>query len=87
MILQSGQIIRIKYSKALLMLDLCELVTRNAVVSAIVKNDEGRDCGVYAFIKTGRLRDKEVYIPIQSVESIEMLNKKKSDKLIKNTIF
>ena len=40
--IQNGEIIKIKYSKALLFADLCELVGREAMVTKIVHERKNR---------------------------------------------
>lgn len=84
--LQEGDKIKIKYTKALLMLDLCELVTRSAVVTKVLYNDKKKPKGAYVKPDNGRLKDKEVYVPIQSIESEDYIKSLRTKCLIKQTI-
>lgn len=84
--IQQGEIVEIKYSKALLELGLCELVTRKAQVTKIVYNKRNKEKGAYVIPKTGRLKDEEWYIPIQSIESRESINKLRNKGILKSMI-
>lgn len=85
--LQQGQKIKIVYSRQLLELGLCELVTREAMVTQVlyVKKSK-RIKGVYAIPQSGRLKNEEWYIPIQSVDNVLRNQKKDAYKLMKTTI-
>lgn len=84
--IQQGEIVKIKYSKALLELRLCELVTREAQITKVVYNKRNKVKGAYLIPKTGRLKDEEWYIPIQSIESVSELNKLRNREIMKHTI-
>lgn len=84
--IQQGEIVKIKYSKALLQLGLCELVTRKAQVTKVVYNKRNKEKGVYLIPQTGRLKGEEWYIPIQSIESLAAINRLRNKGILKNTI-
>lgn len=81
-----GEVVKIKYSKQLLQLRLCELVTRKAVVTKVAYNDLGNVRGAYVIPQTGRLRGQEWYIPIQSIESQSDINRLRNHSTIRQTI-
>lgn len=83
--IQQGEIVRIKYSKVLLQLRLCELVTREAQVVKIVYNEKGKESGAFVILRTGRLKGQEWYIPIQSIESISTMNRVRNKGILKST--
>lgn len=84
--IQQGEIVKIRYSKALLQLGLCELVTREAQVTKVVYNPRNKEKGAYVRPQTGRLKDEEWYIPIQSIESASEINRLRNKSLLKSTI-
>ena len=83
--IQQGEIVRIKYSKVLLQLRLCELVTREAQAVKIVYNEKGKESGAFVIPRTGRLKGHEWYIPIQSIESISTMNRVRNKGILKST--
>lgn len=84
--IQQGEIVEIKYSKALLQLGLCELVTRKAQVTKIVYTKRNKEKGAYVIPQTGRLKYEEWYIPIQSINSLAEINKLRNKSILKSTI-
>lgn len=84
--IQQGEIIEIKYSKALLFLGLCELVTRKAQVTKVVYTKRNKVKGAYVIPQTGRLKDEEWYIPILSINSLADINKLRNKSILKSTI-
>lgn len=82
--LRTGDIVKIIYSKQLLFLDLCELVSREAIVSHIVKKD-GKVKGAYVIPQSGRLKDEDWFIPIQSIESVDKIDKLRTLVIMKQT--
>ena len=83
--IQPGEIVRIKYSKDLLQLGLCELVTREALVTKVVYNKRNKERGAYVIPQSGKLKEEEWYIPIQSIESVSTLNKVRNKGILKST--
>lgn len=83
--MQQGEIVKIIYSKALLQLHLCELVGRKAQVTKIVYNKRDKERGVYLIPQSGRLKGEEWFIPIQSIESVETLNKMRNKGILTST--
>ena len=83
--LQQGEIVKIKYSKALLQLGLCELVTREAQLTKILYNKRNKEKGAYVIPKTGKVKDEEWFIPIQSIESLAGLNRLRNKGILKST--
>lgn len=84
--IQQGEIIKIKYSKLLLQLGLCELVTRKAQVTKVIYNKRNKIKGAYVIPQSGRLKDEEWYIPAPSIESMDDLNKLRNKGILKSTI-
>ncbi len=84
--IQQGEIVRIKYSKPLLQLGLCELVTREAQVTKVVYNQRNKERGAFVIPQTGKLKGEEWYIPIQSIESVSSINRLRNKGLLKSTI-
>lgn len=84
--IQQGEIVKIKYSKILLQLRLCELVTRKAQITKVVYNKRNKIKGAYLIPQSGRLKDEEWYIPIQSIESLSDINKMRNNEILKHTI-
>lgn len=85
--MQQGEIIKIKYSKALFQLGLCELITRKAQVIKIVYNERNKERGAFVIPQSGRLKGEEWFIPIQSIESSSTINKLRNKSILKATIF
>lgn len=84
--IQQGEIVRIKYSKPLLQLGLCELVTREAQVTKVVYNQRNKERGAFVIPQTGKLKGEEWYIPIQAIESVSSINRLRNKGLLKSTI-
>ena len=84
--IQQGEIVEIKYSRALLELGLCKLVTRKAQVTKIVYTKRNKEKGAYVIPQTGRLKDEEWYIPIQSINSLAEINKLRNKGILKSTL-
>lgn len=83
--IQRGDIIKIRWSKALLMLDLCELVTREAIVTEVVYKHDKIISGVKIIPQTGRLANKEVFIPAASIVCMEQIAKARTMGILKTT--
>lgn len=86
MTLQYGEKVKIKYSRALLELGLCELVTRKATVEKPVLNSRGKLRGAFVIPASGRLKGEEWYIPIQSIECFSSIEQMRTLGIIKKTI-
>ena len=84
--MQQGEIVKIKYSKALLQLGLCELVSRKAQITKIVYNKRNKERGAFLIPQSGRLKGEEWFIPIQSIESAETINQLRNKGILKSTI-
>lgn len=84
--MQQGEIVKIKYSKALLQLGLCELVSRKAQVTKVVYNKRNKERGAFLIPQSGRLKGEEWFIPIQSIESAETTNRLRNKGILKSTI-
>lgn len=84
--IQQGEIVKIKYSKALLELGLCELVTREAQVTKVLYNRRKKERGAYLIPQSGRLKGEEWFIPIQSIESIDRINKLRNCLILNSTL-
>lgn len=84
--MQQGEIVKIKYSKALLQLGLCELVSRKAQVTKVVYNKRNKERGAFLIPQSGRLKGEEWFIPIQSIESAETINRLRNKGILKSTI-
>lgn len=84
--MQQGEIVKIKYSKALLQLGLCELVNRKAQVTKVVYNKRNKERGAFLIPQSGRLKGEEWFIPIQSIESDETINRLRNKGILKSTI-
>lgn len=84
--MQQGEIVKIKYSKALLQLGLCELVSRKAQITKIVYNKRNKERGAFLIPQSGRLKGEEWFIPIQSIESVETINQLRNKGILKSTI-
>ena len=84
--IQQGEIVKIKYSKALLELGLCELVTREAQVTKVLYNRRKKERGAYLIPQSGRLKGEEWFITIQSIESIDRINKLRNCLILNSTL-
>lgn len=84
--MQQGEIVKIKYSKALLQLGLCELVSRKAQITKVVYNKRNKERGAFLIPQSGRLKGEEWFIPIQSIESAETINRLRNKGILKSTI-
>lgn len=84
--IQNGEIIKIKYSKALLFADLCELVGREAMVTKVVHEQKNKVKGVCAIPQSGRLKGQDLFIPAASIECIDDINKARTLCILKSTI-
>lgn len=84
--LKPGDIVKIIYSDELRALGLNELVKRKGIITAVVKLPNGRLRGAYFRPKSGRLRNEEWFIPIQSIESDEQIYRLKTFGILKKTI-
>lgn len=85
MMVQQGETVRIKYSRALLRLGLCELVTREAQVTKVLYTKCNKVRGAYVIPLTGRLKG-EWYIPIQSIGGLDEINRLRNRSILKSTI-
>lgn len=83
--IQNGEIIKIKYSKALLFADLCELVGREAMVTKVVHERKDRVKGVCAIPQTGRLSGQDLFIPAASIVCVDDLNRMRKLSILKTT--
>lgn len=83
--IQNGDTIKIRYSKALLFADLCELVGREALVTKVVHERKNRVKGVCAIIQSGRLNGQDLFIPAASIVHGDELKKMRSVGILKNT--
>lgn len=83
--IQNGETIKIRYSKALLFADLCELVGREAMVTKVVHERKNRVKGVCAIIQSGRLRGQDLFIPAASIVCIDDIKKMRTLGILKNT--
>ena len=77
--LKNGDFVKIRYSKELLMLDLCELVTRKAMVTKVTRK------GAYVLPLSGKLGGEELYISMSAIESRDKTDKMRSKEIIKHT--
>lgn len=84
--IQQGEIVKIKYSRALLELGLCELVTREAQVTKVLYNRRKKERGAYLIPQSGRLKGEEWFIPIQSIESIDRISKLRNCIILNSTL-
>lgn len=84
--IQNGETIKIKYSKALLFADLCELVGREAMVTKVVYERKNRVKGVCAIPQTGRLKGQDLFIPAASIVSIDDIKKARTLGILKTTV-
>ena len=84
--IQNGETIKIKYSKALLFADLCELVGREAMVTKVVYERKNRVKGVCAIPQTGRLKGKDLFIPAASIVCIDDIKKARTLGILKTTV-
>lgn len=82
--LKNGDTVTIAYSKDLALLELGELVGKEAIVTQIVKKDN-RVKGVYLVPLTGRLRHQEWFIPIKSIKSQAAVDRMRSEQMLKQT--
>jgi len=78
--LKNGNFIRIKYSKELLMRDLCELVTRNAMVTRVTNG------GAYVLPLSGRLKGQNIFIPNSSIQSQVELRQLRANEVVRHTL-
>lgn len=83
--IQNGEIIKIKYSKALLFADLCELVGREAMVTKVVHERKDRVKGVCAIPQTGRMKGQDLFIPAASIVCIDDLKRMRTLGILKTT--
>lgn len=84
--MKPGDFVKIKYSSKLLQLGLCELVNRFGQVTKIVRDKHDRVAGAFIIPNTGRLKNDEWYIPVQSIESVETLNRIRNKGILKQTV-
>lgn len=84
--IQNGVVIKIKYSKALLFADLCELVGREAIVTKVVHERKDRIKGVCAIPQTGRLKGQDLFIPAASIVCVDDIKKARTLGILKTTI-
>lgn len=82
--LKNGDTVTIAYSKDLALLELEELVGKEAIVTQIVKKDN-RVKGVYLVPLTGKLRRQEWFIPIKSIKSQAAVDRMRSEQMLKQT--
>lgn len=83
--IQNGEVIKIRYSKALLFTDLCELVGREAIVTKVVHERKNRVKGVCAIPQSGRLKGQDLFIPAASIVCIDELKQARALGIIKTT--
>lgn len=83
--IQNGEIIKIKYSKALLFADLCELVGREAMVTKVVHERVNRVKGVCAIPQSGRLAGQDLFIPAASIVCIDDIKRLRTLSIMKTT--
>lgn len=78
--IKEGDFVRIRYSKELLFLDLCELVTRDVMVTKVTRK------GTYVLPLSGRLKGKEWFVPFSSIQSKDSLDKLRSNEIIRHAL-
>lgn len=83
--IQNGEIIKIRYSKALLFADLCELVGREAMVTKVVHERKNRVKGVCAIPSSGRLKGQDLFIPAASIVCVDELKRMRTLGIMKTT--
>ena len=79
-----GDKITIRNSKILAQNELNSLVNKTGVVTKIL-NSQGRLLGVYADVKVMR-RVRNYYIPVESIEGPDSINRVRSLSILKSTI-
>lgn len=84
--LKRGDIVKIRYSKELEAIGLKELVRRKAMITLVVNNKHGKCRGVYVIPRTGKYKNEEWFIPIQSIESNDTIDSFRAINLLKTTI-
>ncbi len=83
--IQNGELIKIKYSRALLFADLSELVGREAMVTKVVHERKNRIKGVNAIPQTGRLKGQDVFIPAASIVCVDDIKRMRTLAILKAT--
>lgn len=84
--MKKGDLVKIKYSEELEEMGLRELTRRKGLVTDLVFNDRGKCRGVYLIPRTGKFKNEEWYIPIQSIESSDTIDALRTVEIIKKVI-
>lgn len=84
--LKVGEIVRISYSRELERMGMRELVRRKATVTLIVNNKYGKCRGAYVIPRSGKFKNEEWFIPIQSIENEDSIDAIRTMELLKHAV-